>query len=636
VLAVEHREMVIGAPSELPVRRGWLLITLEAIGLLSSPAVLFFVLRLQAMTPPGLPDPAIFTTFVVDPRDMFIRYAAVFASTSRMREAAQVGFVVPARAFYLAFGAVGGFITFRYVLALVAVVPLYLLLRRTYGRWAGAGGVALVMSNPVFVSAWGTNYPDSAAISYLTGATCALVMPAEQNRRPWWLFFAASLFTMAVWSHGGSVPLVLAALVAYALMRVLRERGHLLRDAAVLVFGAAAVTGILAFLSGLLIGQVNYITPTLQSERFLSRPYQEALWHSTNWRWLLYDPYLLVPVAVFVGFVLVFSRRYKRITDAQLFLGACGLFEFLAAAYFQFIGKVQLVENHYFSSLLWAITVVLLAFVLSEIGKDIALFEPASSGSPTKATRMLRAGMRLIPFLLVVGVALAYESDRKVPSMKLSPWGLAICAIAILFVAVWRVGLGWESPDEEKPTPRSAARALTAFLLLVGVLGANLLLTVAPVEHPPPLVHVVDDPIPTYPMSLGGSATESIDQYQVITELPGFVGHPAYKGEQLLMWWPWRQLGQLLSAIGIFHANFDSVHGAFPALTIAGQFTINQRRPAQILLMDLRGKGFKAAFRQLALHGYRPRIVRSGALRDGGYAVHVELIDLLKYLKTPS
>ncbi|MGB9111150.1 MAG: glycosyltransferase family 39 protein, partial [Acidimicrobiales bacterium] len=218
MLTVEHREMVIGAPPELPARRGWPLVVLEALGVLSSPAVLFFVLRLQLMTRPGLPDPAIFTTFVVDPRDTFTRYSAVFASSSRMREAAQVGFVVPARAFYLAFGAVGGFVAFRYVLALVAIVPLYLLLRRTYGRWAGAGGIALVMSNPVFISAWGTNYPDSAAISYLTGATCALVMPAEPKRRPWWLLLAATLLTMAVWAHGGSVPLVVAALVAYALM----------------------------------------------------------------------------------------------------------------------------------------------------------------------------------------------------------------------------------------------------------------------------------------------------------------------------------------------------------------------------------------------------------------------------------
>ena len=376
---------------------------------------------------------------------------------------------------------------------------------------------------------------------------------------------------------------------------------------------------------------MNYISPTLQSERFLSRPSQEALWHSTNWHWLLYDPYLLVPPAVLVAFVLVFARRYRRIADTQLFLGACGLFEFLTAAYFQFIGKVQLVENHYFSSLLWAIVVVLLAFVVSEIAKDIVESEPFTqrfaSGSATTAS-LVRTAVRSIPFLVVVGVALGYEADRKVPPMKLSPWGLAIAAIAVLVVAIWRVSLGWDPSEGGDLAPRGIRHAVTAFALLVGLLGADLLLTVAPTEHPPPLVHVVDDPIPTYPMALGGSATRSVDEYQVITELPAFVGHPTYKGEQLLMWWPWRQLGPLLSPIGIFHADFDSVHGAFPILTIAGLYTINHRRPAQILLMDLRGGGFRTAFRQLKLHGYRPRVVRSAVLKDDTYAVHVELIDL--------
>lgn len=630
--------MVTGAPADTPVRRQRFQLVLEALGVLASPVVLFFALRLQEMTPPKLPDPAIFTTFVVDPRDMFIRYSAVFASTSRMREAAQVGFVVPARAFYLAFGAVGGFVAFRYVLALCAIVPLYLLLRRTYGRWAGAGGIALVMSNPVFVSAWGTNYPDAAAISYLTGATCALVMPAKESRRPWWLLSAATLLTMSVWAHGGSVPLVLAALAAYALVRLLRERGHLLRDAGVLAVGAGAVTGILAWLSGLAIGQVNYLTPTLQSERFLSRPYQEAHWHSTNWHWLLYDPYLLVPPVVLVGFVLVFARRYRRVTNTQLFLALCGLFEFLTAAYFQFIGKVQLVENHYFSSMLWAIAIVLLALLVAEIAKDLAeshLFaHEAAAGASSLAARAQRVVLASIPFLLVVGVALGYEADRNVPAMKLSPWGLTIAAIAILFVATWRVALGWDPETNGGGVPRGIARACGALVILVGFLGANLLLTVAPLFPVPPLVHTVPDPVPTYPMSLGGSATQSIDVYQVITELPGFVGHPTYKGEQLLIWWPWDELGPLLSAIGIFHADFDSVHGGFPKLTIDGVYTIDHRRPAQILLMDLKGGGFQAAVRQL--RPYRPRVVRSAVLRDGTYAIHVELVDLLKYLKVPT
>ena len=629
--------MVIGAPPAQPrARTGPFIAVLEALGVLASPAVLFFVLRLQEMTPPRLPDPAIFTTFIIDPRDMFERYSAVFASTSRMREAAQVGFVVPARAFYLAFGAVGGFVTFRYVLALIAIVPVYLLLRRTYGRWAGVGGIALVMSSPVFVSAWGTNYPDSATISYLTGATCALVMPARDRDRPAWLLLAAVLMTMAVWADGGAVPLVVAALVAYTLMRALRERGHVLRDAGVLIFGALAVTGILALLSGVEIGQVNYITPTLQSERFLSRPYQEALWHSTNWRWLLYDPYLLVPPAVLIAFYLVFARRYDRITNTHLFVALCGLFEFLTAAYFQFIGKVQLVENHYFSSMLWGVTIVLLALVVVEIAKDVADWEPIANrsgpGAQRAGSRLVRAAPRSIPFLLVIGVALGYEADRNVPAMKLDPWGYTIAAIAVLIAAIWRVCLGWDPTANNDR--RGTARAVGASVILVGLLGTNLLLTVAPTLKVPSMVHVVADPAPTYPMSLGGSATQSIDQFQVISELPSFVGHPEYKGEQLLMWWPWDQLPQLLSAIGIFHADFDSVHGAFPVLTTAGMFTINHRRPAQILLMDLKGRDFKKAVREL--DPYRPKVIRSGVLRDGAYALHVELVDLLKYLKRPT
>jgi 4-amino-4-deoxy-L-arabinose transferase-like glycosyltransferase len=636
VLTVEHREMVIGTPHDAPESYGRLVTLLEALGVLALPVALFFILRLQVMTPPVLPDPAIFTTFIVDPRDMFTRYAAVFASTSRMREASQVGFVVPARAFYLAFGAVAGFVAFRYVLALVAIVPLYLLLRRTYGRWAGVGGVALVMSNPVFISAWGTNYPDSAAISYLTGATCALVMPSEK-RRHWWLLLAAVLMTMAVWAHGGSVPLIIAALVAYALVRALRERRHLLRDAGLLLGGAVSTTGILAWLSGLAIGQVNFITPTLQSERFLSRPYQESLWHSTNWRWLLYDPYLLIPPAVLIAFVLVFARRYRRVTDTQLFLGLCGLFEFLTAAFFQFVGKIQLVENHYFSSMLWAITIVLLSFVVAEIAKDLADWHPFANrlgaATPTTASRVARALLLAIPFLLVVGVALGYEADRHVPAIKLRPWGLGIAAIAILVVAIWRVFLGWDFDAGDGQARRGLARAAGAFLILVGLLGANLLLTVAPEYRIPAFPHVVADPTPTYPMSLGGSATLNVDVYQVITELPGFVGHPTYKGEQLLTWWPWYELGPMVSAIGMFHADFNSVHGSFPELTEMGVYTIRHRHPAEILLMSLKGRGFKKAVRQL--RPYLPRVARAAVLKDGGYAIHVELVYLLKYLKGP-
>jgi hypothetical protein len=155
----------------------------EALAVLASPGVLYVLLQLRGMAPVQIPDPSMHTTFIIDPSDIFARYQALFEPSSGMREAARVGFLVPARVSYLLFGPVTGFFAFRYLLALCAIVPLYLLLKRLYGRWAGFIGIVVVMSSPVVVTAWGTDYPDSAAVSYLTGGLAALALGLGDRTR---------------------------------------------------------------------------------------------------------------------------------------------------------------------------------------------------------------------------------------------------------------------------------------------------------------------------------------------------------------------------------------------------------------------------------------------------------------------
>ena len=173
---------VESAALTLPGPTGRLAFLGESLALLASPVVGFFVLRMRAMAPVELPDPSMHTVYIVDPAQMFTRYAAAFASTARMREGAQAGFLVLARLCYLAFGILPGFFVTRYVLALVAVVPAYVLLRRLYGPWAGALAVIAILSSPVVITAWGTDYPDCAVVSYVAGAVCCWRCPRKDTR----------------------------------------------------------------------------------------------------------------------------------------------------------------------------------------------------------------------------------------------------------------------------------------------------------------------------------------------------------------------------------------------------------------------------------------------------------------------
>ena len=259
----------------------WIQVT-EAVGVLLAPAIVALVLRLRLMAPADLPDPAMHSAYIVGPRDVFTRFTSAYAANAGLREGARVGFLVPARLAYLAFGAVPGFFVLRYVFALIATGPVYLLLRRLYGPPAGVAGVLIVLSSPVLITAWGTDYPDSAVVSYAAGALACLAMPGRRRRG--WLAAAGVLLTAAVWSHGVAVPLVAATLVGYLAVRVVRDRAGLAADVAVLAGVAVTVTGLLVVASATLLGHGDFIASSWQSVRYLSTPAMVAFTHSASWR----------------------------------------------------------------------------------------------------------------------------------------------------------------------------------------------------------------------------------------------------------------------------------------------------------------------------------------------------------------
>jgi hypothetical protein len=586
-------------PSGPSVRR-----LVDTVSVLLAPLVAFYGLRLRAMAPVQLPDPSMHTTYIVQPHDIFLRYAAAFSATARMREAADVGLLEPARISYLLFGGVPGFYVTRYVFALIAIAPIYVLLERLYGRGAGFVGIAVVMTCPVVITAWGTDYPDAAVVSYVAGGLACLAMPCATRWRRGWLVGAGVLLTAASWAHGVGALLAASAVVTYVLVRLFRDRRELLGDVLLLAAMAAATTGAFVLGSGLLIGQYNFIGPTFAALRYLDQPSQILLWHSASAVWAPYVAYLFVPPAVFGAFFVTFARRLRSIPTPQLFVGLVAAVQFVVFVYMQFFHHLQTLEMHYFSSTLWASVCLALAVTVCELSRDL----------------FASHRRRWLPAATIVVIALAYELDPHVPAFGWFPYGALVAAILIAMALGGRLaGL----------VSRRWLVWIGTLVAVVGVTGCTLVLTVAPVPVHQLFPKTIFDPPPAYAAALGGSAGNLVNAYRVTTELPHFVGAASYPGEQLMMSLPHDEIRSLLELIGMYHAGYDLLPSNLPDFSPGDRIILGERRPAEILVLGTSSGADNGVLKSLA--AYRPKLLRATVLRSGSFAAHLWLYYLGVY-----
>jgi 4-amino-4-deoxy-L-arabinose transferase-like glycosyltransferase len=572
-----------------------------------SPAVAALVLRLRLMAPTELPDPTMHTVFIVAPRDVFTRYAGVYTAL-QLRESARVGFLVPARLAYLAFGAVPGFFVTRYVFALVAVGPVYLLLRRIYGRPAGVAGILVVLSCPVVVTAWGTDYPDSAVVSYMAGALACLAMPCARRWRRGWLAAAGVLLVLAIWSHTLGMVLVGATLIGYLSVRLVRNRAGLLVDLLLLAGVAAAVTGLLAVAAEVLIGRADFISLTWHSSGYLSQTSQTAKFHSANWRWAPYVAYLLIPPAVLGAFAIAAARRLRAVPTPVLLVGAIVAVQVVVYVCLQFAGKAEVLEEHYFSSTLWAGLCVAVAITVAELARPL----------------WDRPLARWLPAAVLLAVPLGYEADPHVPPFGWVPVGAIVAAAVIVAAAAARGCARLRRP---------VAAATATGLALAAFAGGLLVLAVAPIPHHPRLPDTVSDPVPAYSSALGGSSAAYIDAYRIATAMPQFVGPATYRGEQVLTWQP-PPSGLSYDYGGMYRGVFNSLPGEDPPhLTVRDLKKLDTRRAPELLLFGAPAGSFRAAMRALA--AFQPTLIRAGVLRAGPLSLNVWLIRLGIYYHPP-
>jgi hypothetical protein len=566
---------------------------LEALALLLSPLAAFFGLHVARMVRPDMIDPFLYTAYSQNGRDLIARYG------DHLYYWVRLGFLLPARAAYLAAGAVPGFYLLRYTLALVAVVPAYVLFRRLHGRAAGALAVVVALSSPVVLHAWGTDYPDSAAVSYLLAGTACLVMPASSRRgRLLWVTLAGVSFSLALHSQVISAPLIAAAVLAYAAVNLRREPLAVLLHLAIMALCAAAVTAGLAALAQRVFGSGDIIAPTLDAARHFQTPREVAKWHSSNWRWVLNDPYLLVPPVVVGGWLLArLGRLREHASAAELTVVVALALQSLAYTWLQFFGRSATLEYYFYSSMLWPGVCLVTAFLL------VALCGPL----------LRRAAAAALAVALVAALPLLITQFRAALHFDLVPVGALVVAGVLALVLLWRL------------LPGNLAVAAVAVGLVVS--GCYALTTAKPLGTPR-LQGQTKLPQVRYDTVLAGDGRDEVETYRVASQLHLVVPPARFRGDDLMLWYPPSQGNQMNEPAAQYLWHINSLRETMPRLVPSDAKLLRRRHPGLLVLLSATGAELPGAVRSLAAASFEPAVLRREVLSGTSQHLHVWVVEL--------
>ncbi len=516
--------------------------------LLAAPILLFFPLRARLFGLPDMVDPYLHTAVIEHGRDLARRFGV------GNRQLTRAGFTVPGRLTNAAFGDLGGYYAWRYLLVLVAIVPAYLLFARLRGRPAGAVAVVAIIASPVVVEAWSTDFPVSSAISYLIAGYCCLVMPAFGRRRIAWVGAGGVFLGLAVYSHVVALPLVALALPAWVVYAVVRERGNAVYELGALLVAAALVSGGLSLLSGALFGAPNLWTPTWRALSDLRSVQSVALYHSTNWRWVLDEPQVAVPILVGLTWSALALRRENGFRAPERFLAAVLALQVVGSVYLQFFHEQWALEFYYYFSLLWPPVVLVAAATVCELGR-VLLRD--------------RRWWRWLPAGLVIGIPLVLATFHLRVSFGFVTACVAAGGTIALVTAVGRADA----------RGRSAA-AVGGFLLVM------FLVTVAqsPAKSPPRRGQAAL-PKPHYELVFGHPSTHERDLYLAASDLSDIVPPPPESGVPLLLWGPTRWPPSLSVAAAQYGWLANAIVG-MPNLSPADVARIEQVRPDVLVLLS--------------------------------------------------
>ena len=564
---------------------------LNGIALLAAPAAAYFGLQLRGMVFALTIDPFLSTAYAVNGPDLIRRFGTDEYYWTR------VGFSIPAHLFDRVFGPTGGYFGFRYLLALIAIVPLFLLIRRLWGTVAGWIGVVAVLTSAVLITGWSTDYPTSAAISYLMAGAALLFMPAATTRaRVLWALLAGAAFGLAAGS--GLVALVVVA-GAFAGRLVATTRPQWRATAVVVISAGAGLVvsfALVALAAKVYLGNADIVSPQLQALHRFGEPVYKASFHSTTWRWLIDDIYVLAPPAVLAGWVVTaWPFKAAVIPRAEVGVAAATGVTYLLFAVYQFLLGSWSLEYWLYADMLWVLTVPLLVLIVLRI---------ASGGAQLSRIQAAVVGVSILATPIVIRVL----RDHLHLSLKVAAAVAVVPALAVLAARI---------------RPAVAVRAGT---VVATVAAYTLLVMGQPVftQFPGQVGYVTPD----LGTALYGSSQPALDEYAVVTRLHTVVPAATSLPGGLAMWLPPASSHLVLISSAQYLFLPHALPDPMATLTANDVAYITSQNIRVLVLLGDTAQQVTTATAAVLLSPVRARTVSSTVLKSGSATLYVAVMQV--------
>jgi hypothetical protein len=544
-------------------------------------------------------DPFFYGAYAFDGPDLLRRFGTGNYFWPR------VGFILPDRLFVTLFGPLGGFFSFRYVLALLATVPVYMLFRQVWGRWAGALAVLVILTAPVILSAWGTDYPDSSAVSYLTaGAACAFMKAKSPRAQLLWTLAAGVFIALAVNSQAVAGFTSAGILAGRVLSARADGRARIVRDLLVAALGFVSTTGILVIFTAITMGHWDIFRPTAHAILQYRRPSEIALFHSSTWRWLIDDIYVLAPPAL-VGAWLVAAWPVLGRTDisrAELGFATATAVAYALHVFGQFVAANWTLEYYLYTSMLWAVVCPLLAFTAVRVSR---------TGREDRSARL----SLVLSMAALIGIPLIVRVFRD--HLQIG-FGIALALVGVpalgALIARW-----------------GRLRLVGSTLAVICVSGASTLLVTGLPVHATIYPGQVPYFTPDYGTALFGDGQAAVDDYAIFAGLHTVVPTSDQVPGALAMWWPQRASRTVVVASAQYLWILNALPASLPSLDPPTRASLLRRHPRLLLLLSDSGGEFDAAEAALNAAGFTSRTVRETTIVSGHDALHIRVLELTSH-----